>query len=322
MNDFPYKTFTGQGASGVPLDYHIDKEKALLVDLAIKLGRPLLIEGEAGCGKTTLATAVASELGLGAPIIEPIRSTSRANDLFYRVDTLARLMDSNIVTKQDTATDIQNYITLEPIGRAIVEGQRTVILIDEIDKADMDFQNDLLFALERFEFNIDEIPAGDNKELNGVSHRMARTGGAKPIVMFTSNQEKLLPKPFLRRCIYLELSFPETTDQLIRIVASNLERRVREKEAGWQAIDSINETIVGNAVESFLSIRATAESDGAIKKPATSELLDWVHALHVHPGYAQDLSGLTPPLWEMLFRTSQDQSRHARHVTAAKDDEG
>jgi MoxR-like ATPase len=181
MTEMPYKTFTGQSAPGVPLDYHIDKKKALLVDLAIKLGRPLLIEGEAGCGKTTLATAIASELGLGQPIIEPIRSTSRANDLFYRVDTLARLMDSNIASKQDKASDVQNYITLEPIGQAIVDGQKSVILIDEIDKADMDFQNDLLFALERFEFNIDEIPASETQELNGVSHRMSRKGGSKPI---------------------------------------------------------------------------------------------------------------------------------------------
>lgn len=316
MTDFPYQTFTGKGALGVPLDYHIDPRKALLVDLAIKLGRPLLIEGEAGCGKTTLANAVAAELGLGEPIIEPIRSTSRANDLFYRVDTLARLMDSNIPDRQEKANHVENYISLEPIGRAIVEGQKTVILVDEIDKADMDFQNDLLFALERFEFNIDEIPASESREINGVSHRMTRQGGAKPIVMFTSNQEKLLPKPFLRRCIYFELNFPETTHQLIRIVRSNLEKRVREKEAGWQAIETINETIVSNAVNSFLAIRASAEHDGAIKKPATSELLDWVHALHVHPDFADDLMGKAPPLWEMLFRTSQDQSRHARHVPA------
>lgn len=319
MTDFPYMTFTGEGAPSVPLDYHIAPRDALLVDLAIKLGRPLLIEGEAGCGKTTLANAVASELGLGKPIIEPIRSTSRANDLFYRVDTLRRLMDSNIPARQEHAADVQNYITPEPVGKAIVEGRQAVILIDEIDKADMDFQNDLLFALERFEFNIDEIPASETRDINGVSHRMSRKGGAKPIVMFTSNQEKLLPKPFLRRCIYLQLNFPASTDQLVKIVRSNLDRRVREKEAGWQAIESISDTIVDNAVTSFTEIRAKAKSDGAIKTPATSELLDWVHALHVHPEFANDLSGLTPPLWKMLFRTAQDQDRHARHATGSRD---
>lgn len=321
MTEYAYKTFTGKGADNTPSFYHMKKRDALLVDMAIKLGRPLLVEGEAGCGKTTLATAIADELGLGDPIIVPIRSTSRANDLFYRTDKLAQLRHSNIESKRDLAERIQNYVQLEPIGKAIVNGEAKVILIDEIDKADMDLQNDLLFALERFEFVIDDIPARESETLNGVKHHMKRTGGAKPIIIFTSNQEKLLPKPFLRRCLYLELGFPDTPEELIRIVEDNLEKRVRDDEPGAVALSTINQTIVRQAVESFIDIRIAADQDGAIKKPATSELLDWVHAMHIHPELATDVSGKTPALWEMLFRTSQDRTRHARHVPSEKPDQ-
>ncbi|PJN95037.1 AAA family ATPase, partial [Amaricoccus sp. HAR-UPW-R2A-40] len=208
----PYSDFTGSGAGDGPRNYIIDPQDALVVDLAIKLGRPLLVEGEAGCGKSSLADAIAAELGLGDPVIVPIRSSSRSNDLFYRYDGLVRLQDRD--ADPEKARKAQNYITLEPVGKAIVEGQRKVILIDEIDKADMDFQNDLLFALERFEFVIDDIPASETGKVNGVAHRMRREGPAKPIIMFTSNQEKLLPKPFLRRCFYLELKFPTDPDRL------------------------------------------------------------------------------------------------------------
>lgn len=319
MTHYDYPTFTGKGSRDRGPSYHISEKDALLVDMAIKLGRPLLIEGEAGCGKTTLASAVAEELGVGSPpgtpLIIPVRSSSRANDLFYRYDSLARFQDSRTVA--GTAPPIQDYITLEPLGRAIVEGLRTVVVIDEVDKADMDFQNDLLFALERFEFIIDEIPARFTEEINGVRHRMTRKGPSKPIVIFTSNQEKTLPKPFLRRCLYLQLQFPQTAEDLVRIVESNLRKRVETGEPGALALADLRPKLVAQAVDSFIAIRAKAATDNAFKPPATSELIDWVHALHIRPDLADDLSGLTPPLWEMLFRTYNDRDQHAGAANAA-----
>ncbi|WP_282610814.1 MoxR family ATPase [Pelagibius sp. Alg239-R121] len=301
----PYKTFTGTGA----LDYVISRQDAMLVDLAIKLGRPLLVEGEAGCGKSTLAEAIATELDLGDPITVPIRSSSRSNDLFYRYDGLVRLQDRD--TDSQRSKKAQNYITLEPVGRAIVEGQHKVVLIDEIDKADMDFQNDLLFALERFEFRIDDIPASETKKVNGVAHRMVGEGSSRPIIMFTSNQEKLLPKPFLRRCFYLELKFPSDPARLEEIVIANLRTRAEKGVQGAASLKELNTTTVSRAVASFLEIREAADKAGAMKKPATAELLDWVHALHIRADLATDLKGLHPPLWEILFRTAQDKRHHA-----------
>ena len=305
----PYKTFAGTGAGDGPRDYIISPQDALLVDLAIKLGRPLLVEGEAGCGKSTLAEAIAAELDLGDPITVPIRSSSRSNDLFYRYDGLVRLQDRD--ADPEKSRKAQNYITLEPVGRAIVEGQRKVVLIDEIDKADMDFQNDLLFALERFEFRIDDIPASETEKVNGVAHRMVREGPSKPIIMFTSNQEKLLPKPFLRRCFYLELKFPSDPVRLEEIVTANLRNRAKKGVEGAASLEELNTTLVSRAVTSFLAIREAADKAGAMKKPATAELLDWVHALHIRSDLAEDLKGLHPPLWEILFRTSQDKRRHS-----------
>lgn len=323
MTDTGYKRFTGRPADGKPPDYLISEQDAMTVDLAIRLGRPLLIEGEAGCGKTGLAEAVSRELELEKPpIIVPVRSSSRASDLFYRFDALRRLQDSGIESLRGRAAYVHNYIEVEPVGRAIVKGERRVILIDEVDKADMDFQNDLLFALERFQFVIDEIPASEAEEAKEreLAPVMSWPGGTKPIVMFTSNRERQLPKPFLRRCIYLELQFPSDTAVLIEIVHANLRRRRENREPGAHALETLNEDLVKRAVESFLAIREAADSDGAIKKPATAELIDWVHALHIHPDKADDLSTLTPPFWTLLFRSAEDINRHARYVAESQKD--
>ncbi|WEJ31694.1 MoxR family ATPase [Devosia sp. SD17-2] len=314
----PYSSFTGMPQDGRPRDYVISRDDALTVDLAIRLGRPLLIEGEAGCGKTRLADAVSRELGLkNAPIIVPVRSSTRANDLFYRFDALRRLQDSNIAMLRDRASHVHNYVTLEPVGRAIVSGEPRVVLIDEVDKADMDFQNDLLFALERFQFVIDEIPAEEAalaKTERDLSPVMSWPGGTRPIVMFTSNREKQLPKPFLRRCIYLELKFPADPNELVEIVTANLRRRRETGEPGAETLGELNNQLVIRAVQSFLAIRKTAEIDSATKKPATAELLDWIHALHFYPDSTDGLDTLTPPFWRLLFRSAEDISRHARHA--------
>lgn len=304
-----YKTFTGKGVPGIPRSYVISENKAKIVDFAIKLGRPLLVEGEAGCGKTLLAQAIADELELKKPIVIPIRSTSRANDLLYRFDALRRLQDAQIEEKRKEAAWTHNYIELEPLGEAIMEGRSCVVLIDEVDKGDLDFPNDLLHVLSEFEFRIDEIPAVESEQAKKdkkFGHHVTGGDGARPIVIFTSNREKPLPMPFLRRCIYLELKFPETTEELEEIVEVNLRNRFKEREPGYEALETISRQIITKSVASFLKIRAKATENNAYKKPATAELIDWVHALHWEQERESEIDGLVPPYWELLFSTARD----------------
>ncbi len=314
-----YKTFTGKGVPGVPRSYVISENKAKIIDFAIKLGKPLLVEGEAGCGKTELATAVADELELGKPIVLPIRSTSRANDLLYRFDALRRLQDAQIVEKRETAAWAHNYVELEPLGEAIKKGRQCVVLIDEVDKGDLDFPNDLLHVLSEFEFRIDEIPTDESKkaEKDGkCGHKVEGSGEGRPIIIFTSNREKPLPLPFLRRCIYLELKFPETTEELEEIVQVNLRKRFVEQKSGYKVLETVSRDIIIKSVESFIKIRAKAEENNAYKKPATAELIDWVHALHWEPEREAEIHGIAPPYWEILFSAARDKETFAESVKA------
>ncbi len=301
--------------------YIISPDKAKIVDFAIKLGKPLIIEGEAGCGKTQLAYAIAEELELGDPIGEPIifpvRSTSRANDLFYRFDALQRLQDSHINTKIDKAQYAHNYVTLEPFGKAISEGLSKVILIDEVDKGDKDFQNDLLFAIDEFKFPIDEIPDSEadiakQKEPEPLEPIMKWSGGRKPIILFTSNRDSQLPTPFLRRCIYLKLTFPDNVKDLADIVEINLEKRYRENQSDVACLKTLSGQVIKHAVISFLNIREKADGNNAIKKPATVELIDWIHILHQEGVNKDDISGTNPPYWELLFKTADDQKENRK----------
>src|SRR5947209_11081804 len=189
------------------------------VNLAIALGRPLLLQGEPGCGKTRLAYAVAYALGL--PLEECyIKSTSRAQDLLYTYDAVNRLYDAQLgvngpqaANQTPLSRDTRNYIHLGPLGRAIARaqhGRRSVVLIDEIDKADLDFPNDLLWELDRLEFRVAEAPdmhyaVGDHPEI-------------RPITFVTHNEEKALPIAFLRRCIFHSLEFPQEAAQLQQIL--------------------------------------------------------------------------------------------------------
>jgi MoxR-like ATPase len=317
-----YKHFTGQGPQGNQRTYVIPPEKAKIVDFAIQLGRPLLVEGEAGCGKTRLADAIASELGLDLPIIIPVRSTSRANDLLYRFDALRRLQDSQIPEKRSDATWAHRYVHLEPLGRAIFEGRPCVILVDEIDKGDVDFPNDLLHVLDRFEFVIDEIPENESQQAikdNGFGQYVTNTTGVKPIVVFTSNREKQLPKPFLRRCLYLELTFPSDPKDLAEIVEINLMKAhldtgVKRERA---FIENVSRQLIDKAVQSFLEIRAAAEQNSAHKKPATAELIDWIHVLHWNRDREDEIQGAQPPYWQILFSSSIDIETHANRTESA-----
>jgi MoxR-like ATPase len=293
-----YGTFTGRGT---PF-YETTDEVAEVVNLAIALQKPLLVEGEAGCGKTQLAHAIAAELGLGKPIEIRIKSTTQAKDLLYRFDALRRLQDSQNERLRDKASSVYPYISLEPLGRAIQSGEPSVVLIDEVDKADIDFPNDLLDVLDQFVFDVDDLPQEESETClreRGFGRTVRSRSGVKPIIVITSNQEKTLSVPFLRRCLYLEILFPDDAALLGNIVRKNL----------GASPEILSEALVGVAVQRFLEIRAKAKEVGANQKvPATSELIDWVRALTWRNETTEALAagGMRPRYWRLLFKTMAD----------------
>ncbi len=302
-----YKRFTGRATDY----YEIDEQAAEIVNLAIALERPILVEGEAGCGKTKLASALAEELELGDPISIPVKSTSQAKDLLYRFDALRRLQDVQDRENKE-ARYVYPYISLQPLGGAIQRAEPCVVLIDEVDKADIDFPNDLLDVLDRFEFDIEDLPEEESrtaKEQKGFGRRVSGAGGTKPIVVITSNREKQLPQPFLRRCLYLQLRFPEEPELLARIVRKNLD----------QSMKNISKELLGAAIERFLSVREVSREIGAQKKPATSELIDWVKVLYWNKKSPQQIhaGGKRPYHWRLLFKTMQDVQAYEARVRDA-----
>jgi MoxR-like ATPase len=273
-----------------------------IVNLAIHLSRPLLVEGEAGCGKTRLAHAIAEGLGLASSMVSTtVKSTSQAKDLLYRFDALRRLQDAQDQANS-TAREVWPYIHLQPLGKALRNGAPCVVLIDEIDKADIDFPNDLLDVLDSFQFEIEDLPEEESErcEASKGFGRMVKThpDGVRPIVVITSNREKPLPEPFLRRCLYIQLGFPSDADTLKEIVNRNLSR----------GVEQINASLIKHAVAEFLSVRRRSEDRNLQKPPGTSELVDWVRALHWQ-GRATDTiaaDALTPTDQAVLLKLQRD----------------
>ncbi|MGC3940945.1 AAA family ATPase [Roseobacter sp. EG26] len=322
QTDFTYGLFSETPGSEDQLDYQLDYEKRRIVDFAIMLGRPLLVEGEAGCGKTQLAYAIARQLLNAQPVLATVRSTSRANDLLYRFDAVRRLQDSQLKdpVRAENASFAYPYVSLQPLGNAIFDPAPSVVLIDEVDKADPDFANDLLHVLDQFEFQIDEIPISESaRSLSHHKHdRTVPGNGARPIIVFTSNRERPLPKPFLRRCIYLELTFPEDPEKLVKIVRNNL-KKAPLASGGRQGLEHISETVIESTVRSFLKVRKQAEKNKAYKLPATAELIDWVHVLHWDGASPAQIESAKPPHWEILFSTARDIHEHARTADQSSD---
>lgn len=249
----------------------------MAVNAAVTLERPILIKGEPGTGKTQLAIEVAR--ALGRPLFEwHIKSTTKAQQGLYDYDAVARLRDSQL--GDDRVHEIANYIVPGKIWDAFVSAEQPVLLIDEIDKADIEFPNDLLQELDRMEFFVYET-----KKLIKATNR--------PIVIITSNNEKELPDAFLRRCFFHYIKFPdkETMEQIVDVHYPKLKK-----------------TLLKEALESFYRVR---EVPGLKKKPSTSELLDWIKLLvaeDIPPEAlrAGDTRTAIPPLYGALLKNEQD----------------
>jgi len=258
-------------------DYVTTEDLMMAVNAAITLGRPLLVKGEPGTGKTMLAQEVAT--ALARPLVAwHIKSTTRAQQGLYEYDAVARLRDSQL--GDDRVHDIANYIRPGKLWEAFESAEQPVLLIDEIDKADIEFPNDLLLELDQMEFHVYET---------GQTVKAKR----RPIIFITSNDEKELPDAFLRRCFFHYIKFPDA-DTLTKIVDVHY--------------PDLKKDLLKAALESFFEIR---EVPGLKKKPSTSELLDWIKLLVAEdiPPEAltsKDQNKLIPPLHGALLKNEQD----------------
>jgi MoxR-like ATPase len=265
------KQFTGTSS------YIATDDLTMAVNAAVTLQRPILVKGEPGTGKTQLALEVAESLG--KPLFEwHIKSTTKAQQGLYEYDAVARLRDSQL--GDDRVHDISNYIVRGKVWEAFASEQQPVLLIDEIDKADIEFPNDLLRELDRMEFYVYET-----KELVTARHR--------PIIIITSNNEKELPDAFLRRCFFHYIKFPDkqTMAQIVEVHFPNLKKN-----------------LLSEALNAFYKVR---EVRGLKKKPSTSELLDWIKLLLAEDVPPEVLKGegarnAIPPLYGALLKNEQD----------------
>ena len=264
--------------------YVLDDELAEIINITMALEMPLLLKGEPGTGKTMLAHAISEALNMRLIVLN-VKSSMKLVEALYQYDTLTRLNDSRFGDSKRDVSNIEEYIKMGKIGQAFVSDERVVLLIDEIDKADTDFQDDMLDVLDQMEFDIIEI----DKTIK-AKHR--------PVIIITSNAKKDLSDPFLGRCNFHHIAFPEP-EMMEKIVNVHF--------------PDISKDLMENAVTSFYRLR---DINGIEKKPATRELINWIRALRADPDFrVKDLIKGKTPYLGVLFKKSPDYAI-AQNITA------
>jgi MoxR-like ATPase len=270
-------TFTGAS------HYVLDAELAQIVNVSMALEMPLLLKGEPGTGKTMLGHAIAESLRMPLIVLN-VKSSMKLVEALYQYDTLTRLNDSRFGDSNRDVSDIEAYIKMGKIGQAFVSEKRCVLLIDEIDKADTDFQDDMLDVLDQMSFDIMEI----DKTIQ-ARHR--------PVIIVTSNAKKDLSDPFLGRCNFHHIAFPDP--------------KMMRKILGVH-FPEIGETLVENAIAAFYRLR---QIDGLEKRPATRELINWIRALQTDSDFnPRQLAKNDMPFLGVLFKKSRDYQTATEQV--------